>query len=129
MCYTSGTTGKPKGVLCAHRTQVLHTLCQALPDCCGLSQYDVALLGSPMFHANGWGLPYTAAMVGAKFVLPGPHLDPDSLMELIEKENVTMSCAVPTVWLPLLASMYHRQPTYRPKPHLPSLSAGTTHRL
>src|SRR5215469_9205380 len=125
MCYTSGTTGNPKGVLYSHRTQVLHTLCQALPDCCGLSQYDVALLCSPMFHANGWGLPYTAAMAGCKFVLPGPNLDPDSLMELIEKEGVTMSCAVPTVWFPVLACMDQRGQNWRPKRDIRILCGGT----
>jgi fatty-acyl-CoA synthase len=125
MCYTSGTTGNPKGVIYSHRSQVLHTMAQALPDCCGLSQYDVALLGSPMFHANGWGLPYTASMVGCKFVLPGPHLDPDSLMELIEREGVTMSCAVPTVWFPVLACLDQQGTNWRPKRDIRILCGGT----
>jgi fatty-acyl-CoA synthase len=125
MCYTSGTTGNPKGVLYSHRSQVLHTMGQALPDCCGLSQYDVALLGSPMFHANGWGVPYAAAMVGCKFVLPGPHLDAESLMELIENEGVTMSCAVPTVWFPVLALMDERGAGWRPKRDIRILCGGT----
>ena len=125
MCYTSGTTGNPKGVIYSHRSEVLHSMAQALPDCCGLSQHYVALLGSPMFHANGWGLPYTAGLVGAKFILPGPHLDADSLLELIDKEDVTMSCAVPTVWLPVLAVLDKRGADWRPKHDICILCGGT----
>jgi fatty-acyl-CoA synthase len=125
MCYTSGTTGNPKGVVYSHRSEVLHSMAQALPDCCGLSQYDVTLLASPMFHANGWGLPFAAAMVGCKLVLPGPHLDADSLMELIDRENVTMSCAVPTVWLPVLAALDRRGPDWKPKRGIRVLCGGT----
>ena len=125
MCYTSGTTGNPKGVIYSHRSEVLHSLAQALPDCCALSQNDVVLIGSPMFHANGWGLPYSTALVGAKLVLPGPHLDADSLVEMIDNERVTMSCAVPTVWLSVLPVLEKRGPDWRPARDVRILCGGT----
>ena len=125
MCYTSGTTGNPKGVVYSHRSEVLHSLVQAMPDCVGMSQHDVILLGSPMFHANGWGSPYTTALVGAKFILPGPHLDPESLLELITQEKVTISCAVPSVWVPILAALDKRGADWRPAKDLRILCGGT----
>ena len=99
MCYTSGTTGKPKGVVYSHRAIALHSLAAAMVDTLAVSQRDCILPMVPMFHANAWGLPFTCAMVGAKQVHPGPHLDPESLLNLYEKEQVTMSAGVPTVWL------------------------------
>ncbi len=102
MCYTSGTTGKPKGVVYSHRSQVLHSLAQAMPDAVGMSGRDVLLPVVPMFHANAWGIPYTAAMLGVKMVFPGPHLHPDDLLPLLESEQVTISCGVPTIWLPMV---------------------------
>jgi fatty-acyl-CoA synthase len=102
MCYTSGTTGRPKGVVYSHRSQVLHSLVQALPDAIGISGRDVILPVVPMFHANAWGVPYTAAMLGIKMVFPGPHLHPDDLIPLLESEQVTVACGVPTIWLPMV---------------------------
>ena len=105
LCYTSGTTGEPKGVLYAHRTTVLHALTIALPDLFCLGEHEVVLPVVPMFHVNAWGIPYAAAMTGTKLVLPGAKLDGDSLFELFESERVTMTAGVPTVWMNLLACM------------------------
>ncbi len=102
LCYTSGTTGNPKGVLYSHRSTVLHTYAAALPDALCLSARDVVLPVVPMFHVNAWGLPYAACMTGAKLVFPGPGLDGKSLHELFESERVTLSAGVPTVWQGLL---------------------------
>jgi fatty-acyl-CoA synthase len=125
MCYTSGTTGSPKGVLYSHRSQVLHSMSQAMADSCAFSQHDVVMLASPMFHANGWGFSFTAAMVGAKYVLPGPHLDPESILELIEREGVTMTCAVPTVWLGVLQTLEKRGADWKPARDVRILCGGT----
>ena len=102
LCYTSGTTGNPKGALYAHRSTILHTYAEAAPDALGLSARDVVLPVVPMFHVNAWGIPYAATMVGAKLVLPGRELDGKSVYELLSGEAVTMTAAVPTVWLMLL---------------------------
>jgi fatty-acyl-CoA synthase len=99
VCYTSGTTGKPKGVVYSHRSTVLHTLVAALPDSLALSRADTLLPVVPMFHANAWGLPFAAGMVGAKLVMPGPYLDPPSLLDLLASERVTVAAGVPTIWL------------------------------
>jgi 3-(methylthio)propionyl---CoA ligase len=102
ICYTSGTTGNPKGVVYSHRSTMLHAYAGALPDALNLSACDVILPVVPMFHVNAWGLPYGAALVGAKLVFPGAALDGKSLYELFENEKVTLSAGVPTVWLGLL---------------------------
>ena len=109
LCYTSGTTGNPKGALYSHRSTLIHAYAAALPDTLGLSARDVILPVVPMFHVNAWSLPYSCAMVGAKMVFPGPHLDGKSLHELFETEEVTMSAGVPTVWLGLLNYMKEKK--------------------
>jgi fatty-acyl-CoA synthase len=105
MCYTSGTIGKPKGVVYSHRAIAVHTLGAALT--CGFEVWesDCILPAVPMFHVNCWGLPYIAAMMGSKLVFPGPHLDADSLLEAFQQEQVTFSAGVPTVWLAILAKL------------------------
>jgi fatty-acyl-CoA synthase len=105
LCYTSGTTGNPKGVLYSHRSSLLHTYAAALPDALNCSARDVILPVVPMFHVNAWGLPYIASMVGAKLVFPGAALDGKSLFELLEAEQVTLSAGVPTVWQGLLGHL------------------------
>ena len=99
LCYTSGTTGKPKGVLYTHRSNYMHTITGALPDLMGLSRSDVVLAVVPMFHANAWGMPYTGMMLGIKQVFPGPMMDGPSICQMIQDEKVTFTAGVPTIWL------------------------------
>ncbi len=105
MCYTSGTTGKPKGVVYSHRSIVLHSLGSALPDALNLASTDVLLPVVPMFHVLAWGLPFTGVMTGSKLVMPGPHLDAESLLNLYESEKVTKTAGVPTIWLGVLQAL------------------------
>jgi fatty-acyl-CoA synthase len=103
ICYTSGTTGNPKGVVYSHRSTVLHTLVACMADTLGISERDSVLPVVPMFHANAWGLPQAAICAGASLVFPGPHLDPTSLLDLMASEKVTVAAGVPTIWLGILA--------------------------
>ncbi|UYZ63435.1 3-(methylthio)propionyl-CoA ligase [Hymenobacter weizhouensis] len=109
LCYTSGTTDQPKGVLYSHRSTVLHAYAASLPDCFNCSARDVVLPVVPMFHVNAWGIPYLGPMNGCKLVLPGPGLDAASLYELFEQEGVTFSAGVPTIWFGLLQFMREKQ--------------------
>lgn len=105
MCYTSGTTGKPKGVLYSHRAIVLHSLGQGLRDSLGLAEDDTILPIVPMFHVNAWGLPFSGTLFGCRQVFPGPYLDAKSIADLLSREQVTITAGVPTVWLGLLQEL------------------------
>ncbi|NOK01490.1 MULTISPECIES: long-chain fatty acid--CoA ligase [Myxococcus] len=103
LCYTSGTTGNPKGVLYSHRSTVLHALACCMTDVTGMREADAVMPVVPMFHAAAWGLAFDAVLTGAKLVLPGPHLDPPSLLDLMAAEKVTLAGGVPTIWIGILA--------------------------
>jgi len=105
LCYTSGTTGNPKGVLFSNRSTVLHSYAVCAPDALGLSNMETILPVVPMFHVNAWGIPYAAAMCGAKMVLPGARMDGEAIFELMESEQVTLSAGVPTIWMMLIGYM------------------------
>ncbi|HLQ30982.1 MAG TPA: long-chain fatty acid--CoA ligase [Ktedonobacteraceae bacterium] len=109
MCYTSGTTGNPKGVLYSHRSIFLHSMGVGLADGAALSERDTVLPVVPMFHANAWGFPHAGIMMGSKFVLPGRYLDPLKIAQLMAEERVTVACGVPTIWIGLL-HMLEREP-------------------
>lgn len=116
MCYTSGTTGKPKGVVYSHRSIVLHSLGSALPDALNLASSDVLLPVVPMFHVLAWGLPFTGVMTGSKLVMPGPHLDAESLLDLFESERVTKTAGVPTIWLGVLQALQKEPERWKLEP-------------
>jgi acyl-CoA synthetase (AMP-forming)/AMP-acid ligase II len=121
LCYTSGTTGNPKGVLYAHRSTVLHSFCVCTIDGLGISSGEIILPVVPMFHANAWGTPYAAAMCGAKMVFPGFKMDGESIYDLLDTEKVSLTLAVPTVWLMLLQYL---QSTGKKLPYLNRVVIG-----
>lgn len=121
MCYTSGTTGNPKGVVYSHRSNVLHALTAATPDMLGLSSRDRVMPVVPLFHANGWSLAFSAPMAGAALVLPGPRMDGEALWELLDGEKVSLTAAVPTIWLMLLQ---HLEASGRKLPYLDRVVIG-----
>jgi len=105
MCFTSGTTGFSKGVIYSHRALVLHSFAEAMTDSFAVSHDDTVLPVAPMFHANAWGIPYTCVMTGSRLILPGPNVDAESILDLLEQEHVTCACGVPTVWLSVLSAL------------------------
>ncbi len=121
MCYTSGTTGDPKGVVYSHRSNVLHALISCQPDALGIASNQTIMPVVPMFHANAWGIAHTAPMVGATLVMPGGRMDGEAIYQLLDEERVSMTAAVPTVWLMLLQYL---EETGKKLPHLNRVVIG-----
>src|SRR5437868_9679531 len=125
MCFTSGTTGAPKGVVYSHRALVLHSFAGGLKEICNIGTDDTVLAIVPMFHVNAWGLPFTCTMLGARQVLPGPRLDARSLLELITTEKVTLAAGVPTVWLAILEELEKNPGKWKFAQHVSAGIGGT----
>ncbi|MGH8706140.1 MAG: long-chain fatty acid--CoA ligase [Burkholderiales bacterium] len=124
MCYTSGTTGRPKGVVYSHRSTILHTLMANQPDHWGLSAKDAVLPATPMFHANCWGMPYACVMMGVRMIFPGPHLHPEDLLDLFAAERPTYVLGVPTIWMTMLQLLETKPERYKLPPGMRMLVGG-----
>jgi len=125
MCFTSGTTGFSKAVIYSHRALVLHSFCCGLVEAFGINHTDTVLPVAPMFHANAWGIPFAATMLGARLVLPGPCVDPESILDLMVDESVTAACGVPTVWLSVLDALEKNPHRWKFKAPIRVLVGGT----
>ena len=124
MCYTSGTTGRPKGVVYSHRSTVIHTLMANQPDHWGLKAGDSVLPATPMFHANCWGVPYACVMMGIKMIFPGPHLHPEDLLDLFAAERPTYALGVPTIWMTMLQLLDAQPARFKLPPDMRMLVGG-----